>query len=391
MNAGIEGGAASAPNIAASTVDTTNMRSNASVGVYAAEAGYSGFVVTEAGTKGLQYSSASLLVATFTAGSAWVVKTSVSPDNTIRVTKASTWTVNLTALSDNYVWIKADGSVGVATTTVGGAAPTLPTDTLGLSKVETDGSTVTGTPTDISPSSAGSLPAFFRSQSCWPVPTSTTVLSLKPGRFEVNGLSVNLTAQQSLNITTAANFVAGGIKSNSAVYFLVANNSGSPKYALTSSTPSAVSIVGGATTGTDGIKQFRTVSGLVYRYMGGWPVRSTPTMFLGQRAGRDVYLHSIQHLGTTTDATSYTSTTTVKRFAPRTAKAIHFNFANNRNTKSRARASTFGNGQYINGANGADAGEMEIPLGTNGEFFYLNPTGSGDFSMQIAGWLENLD
>lgn len=390
VNAGIEGGAASSPNIAATTVDQSNMRPNANAGVWSAEAGFAGFVVTEGSTKGLQYSSASGLTATFTSGSAHVVKTSVSPDMTVRVNKSSTWTVALTATSDNYVYIKSDGSVGAATSTVGGPVATIPADSLMLSKVETNGTTVTGTPTDLSASSAGTAPTNYRTPDCWPVPSSTSSFDLQPGVFEVNGLTVKLTAAKALDVTTSGNYVAGGRKSNTAVYFLAANNGGAAKYALTSSTPSAVSIAGGATSGTAGVKKFRTISGLIYRYMGGWPLTSTAVLIKGNRSGPEVEFIS-QFAPVSQGYTIPTSYSTIglTRFVPATAGVAKMYHGGNALVQNFYRTSTTGDGIMIMRADGTKAGQAFRPLINRLQSFQIKAA-SGTASTFCQGYIENI-
>lgn len=392
VNAAVEGGAASNPNIAASTVDRTNMRSNASVGIYAAEAGQSAFVVTEAGVKGLQYVSASGFTATYSAGSAWVRQTSTSPDDTVRVTKSTTWTVLLTALSDNYVYIKSDASVGVSTASIGGTAPTLPVNSLLLSIATTDASTVSGTPVDMGPDSGLAAPKHYRSKGAWPYPTSTTVFTLPPGVFEVDGLTVVNTANQSLNIGTVT-FLSGVRTSNVHTYFYVANNGGSPKYGLSTSAPSAATIVSGTTGGATGLKQYRGIGGLGYRCLGSCKTSTTGVFKLYWRDGRKVILENTPFAFSTVAAGSTYITATASSVAPATSRMIIASIkldgqADPSDSFYRATSTTGAGRKLIYTAATEAATDIDIPLNSKRSFDYKVKQANDIIRVDIPGYYD---
>lgn len=110
-------------------------------GVYTGPTGLlpsAGFVIT-----GLDYSSASGLVATFNPGQAIIRKTSSNPDRDVYISKSTSFTATLEASRDNYVDLREDGNVIVTSSTIGSSAPTLSTDTTRLWKLTTDATTVT--------------------------------------------------------------------------------------------------------------------------------------------------------------------------------------------------------------------------------------------------------
>lgn len=97
-----------------------------------------GFVI-----EGLDYASASGLVATFNSGKAFALKTSVDPDRQVYVSKSPSFTATLSASSDNYIDLRGDGQVINAPVPNGGTVPDLTEDCTRIAKVVTDASSVT--------------------------------------------------------------------------------------------------------------------------------------------------------------------------------------------------------------------------------------------------------
>lgn len=388
----LEGRGAATPNLADKTVEQDTVAYNASICVWSAEAGFSGFVVS-----GLTYASASGLTATFNAGTAWVLRTSSDPDQLRRVVASSSLTILLTASSDNYVYLKTDGTLGVATTTVGGSAPTIPADTLLLANATTNGTTVTGTPVDKRTLTASAVSKHYRSSGLWPVPSSTTNFRLPPGAVEINGSLFQTTANNDLDIATAGNFISGARTSNVWTYYVAANNGGALKVGLTTSAPSAMTVIAGATAGSVGRLQYRTIAGLPYRYLGAVRTSTTGVMKMFSRSGNRTSLHKqVAALsgGTSSSFTSVAFAATI----PPTSRMVVIGVYGIPSTAEAATSlrenGTSAAGTPVTGGyqtSGVRSGGRDIMCPTSSSQKIDYKVVDGNANIDALGWVEDLD
>ena len=385
---GLEGRGASTPNLASRTVDETTVAHNASICTWAAEYGFSGVVVS-----GGTYVSASGLTATYAAVTAWILQTSSDPDQDRRIVASTSQTVLLTASSDNYVYLKADGTLGASAVSVGAAAPTLPADTILLSIATTDGSTVTGTPVDKRIITGSAVSKHYRSLGAWPVPTTTTNFQLPPGALELEGTLFEQTTATNLDITQSGNFVSGSRTSAVHLYMVAANVSGALRVALTTSAPSAMTIVSGATAGSAGILQYRTISGNAYRYLGSARTSTTGVMKLYSRVGRTV----IYNIGLPAlSAGTQTSSTAVALAAlmPPTARKAMFDFSltpGGAGAVFLKESSVVGVGCRVVVPSAGNYGmKVEVPTSAANKIMYRVTSGDS-LGMELNGYTENLD
>lgn len=386
----IEGRGAAVPNLSANTVDHNTVANGASVNVWSAQAGFAGFVVS-----GLTYSSASGLTATYTSGSAWVQQTSTDPDRNLLITVSSNVNATLTASSDNYVYLKTDGTLGVATASIGGAAPTLPADTLLLSVATTDGTTVSGTPVDKRVTTSSSVSKHWRSRGFAPVPTSATNIRVPPGTVELEGTLFETTSNNDLDITSSGNFASGSRTSSVWLYTIAANNSGAIKLALTTSAPSATTIVGGATSGSVGYLQFRTIGGLPYRYIGANRLVAGGNLQRGTRFKNVFYLASAPSVLVAGSSTSFTSVA-FATYAPPTARLIKV-IVGGPTGGAGARIDLRENGGTGTGINvmlspqNMAGAQVEVPCSSAQKIDYRIATGGTTATIAMYAYEENLD
>jgi len=384
----LEGRGAATPNLADKTVEQDTVAYNASVCVWSAEMGFFGVVVT-----GFTYSSASGLTATYTSGTAWILRTSTSPEQNRRIVASSNLTVLLTASSDNWVYLKLDGTLGVATTSVGGAQPTIPDDSLLLGVATTNGSTVTGTPVDKRLLSVSTVSKHWRSGAFWSVPTTSTNIRVPPGIVELEGILFETVANNDLDLTATANMISGTRTSNAWTYSIVANNAGSLKFGLTMSQPSATTVVSGATSGSTGRLQWRTIGGLPYRYLGAHRLIAGGGTLVGSRIinGMFMYASSTAMLSGGT-ATSFTSVSFATRVPP-IARSIKLGFSVSGATGDAymRENGVSGQGKRIFGdANNMNSVEFLAPCSSAQKVDYKIAGGTGA-DMDCYGYREELD
>lgn len=248
----------STSQLVAKAVSIAKLADAANPEIREAEHGFQGYV-----DFGWRFGSATTLSdCVLTAGVAFVVKTSSTPDTFPRIDRSagSIAVPTLTANTTNYVFLKADNTLRVSTTA------TVLTDELLVITLVTNATTVTSNtfnaPTNPFAGLIGSTVQHYI-DGLELAFNSTTTVDLKPGAAELNGI-ISSTVTISLNITTAV-WLNGASGANQNAYMYINNNgSNGITLAVSAQAPNLSDV----NDNTAGRLRYRKYGSTYHRYVG---------------------------------------------------------------------------------------------------------------------------